>query len=86
MVFILDTHKVKLNITMMPNPTAFKHSSALIHRVASRSYLLAACLGEQRQIVNLSTLPRTNGAGMIWLRWLPAALPLLAAPGRRLAA
>ena len=23
MVFILDTHKMKLNITMMPNPTAF---------------------------------------------------------------
>eukprot|EP01047_Picozoa_sp_COSAG01_P103339 COSAG01_NODE_32812_length_575_cov_0.594538_1_plen_26_part_10 len=22
MVFILDTHKMKLNITMMPNPTA----------------------------------------------------------------
>jgi hypothetical protein len=27
MVFILDTHKMKLNITMMPNPTAIKHSS-----------------------------------------------------------
>jgi hypothetical protein len=42
MVFILDTHKMKLNITMMPNPTAFKHSSP--HRVASRSHHL----GEHR--------------------------------------
>ena len=37
MVFILDSYKMKLNITMMPNPTAFKHSS--LHRVASRSHL-----------------------------------------------
>jgi hypothetical protein len=37
MVFILDTHKTKLSITMMLNPTAFKHSSP--HRVASRSHL-----------------------------------------------
>ena len=35
--FILDSYKMKLNITMMPNPTAFKHSSP--HRVASRSHL-----------------------------------------------
>jgi hypothetical protein len=41
MVFILDTHKMKLSITMMPNPTAIKHSSP--HSVASRSHL-----GEQR--------------------------------------
>jgi hypothetical protein len=30
MVFIFDTHKMKVNITMMPSPTAFKHSSRAI--------------------------------------------------------